>query len=299
MNIYNSLYRIWTILTTVFLIFTPLQAQEKKFYLSIVAMFQNEAPYLKEWIEYHKILGVEHFYLFNNLSKDNYMPVLKPYIEKGEVELFDWPYKIEGLTDFLRCQSAVYSRIAWKEETHWLGIIDIDEFIVPAQTYLLTDFLHEYEDFSALFINWQVFGTSKVEKVPKNKLQIEMLTWKAYEKMWMNRLGKTIVKPADVLHVANSHVCNLKPGCIYVNENRAILPSDMKARSKNIHVEKIQINHYWTRDQQYFRDVKLKLRSEKGGQTPQEVFYAKNQTNKIKDERILKYLPALRKAMKR
>ncbi|KIC71464.1 hypothetical protein DB44_DM00010, partial [Candidatus Protochlamydia amoebophila] len=29
--------------------------------LSVCAIFKNEAPYLKEWIEYHRLIGVKHF----------------------------------------------------------------------------------------------------------------------------------------------------------------------------------------------------------------------------------------------
>lgn len=54
-------------------------------------MFQNEAPWLKEWITYHhKVLGVDHFYLYNNDSTDDFMKILQPYIDNGIVELIDW-----------------------------------------------------------------------------------------------------------------------------------------------------------------------------------------------------------------
>lgn len=55
--------------------------------LSICAIFRDEAPYLKEWIEFHRMLGVQHFYLCSHNSIDNYKDVLKPYIRKGIVEL--------------------------------------------------------------------------------------------------------------------------------------------------------------------------------------------------------------------
>lgn len=51
--------------------------------LSVCSIFKNEAPYLREWIEYHLIVGIEHFYLYNNNSEDNFEEVLRPYIEKG------------------------------------------------------------------------------------------------------------------------------------------------------------------------------------------------------------------------
>ena len=31
-----------------------------RFELAIAAIFRNEAPYLREWIEFHRLVGVEH-----------------------------------------------------------------------------------------------------------------------------------------------------------------------------------------------------------------------------------------------
>src|SRR5690348_2224989 len=56
---------------------------EKKHKLSICSLFKNEAVHLKEWIEYHQMVGVDHFYLYDNGSKDRPRDVLTPYIRKG------------------------------------------------------------------------------------------------------------------------------------------------------------------------------------------------------------------------
>jgi len=39
-------------------------------YLSICAIFKDEAPYLPEWIEFHRLVGVERFFLYDNGSGD-------------------------------------------------------------------------------------------------------------------------------------------------------------------------------------------------------------------------------------
>ena len=49
-----------------------------KNYLALVAIFSNDGRFLKEWIEFYLIQGVEHFYLYNHLSQDNFKEVLKP-----------------------------------------------------------------------------------------------------------------------------------------------------------------------------------------------------------------------------
>ena len=40
-----------------------LYAQAVPYELGIVAIFRNEAKNLREWIEYHRLAGVEHFWL--------------------------------------------------------------------------------------------------------------------------------------------------------------------------------------------------------------------------------------------
>ena len=39
--------------------------------LAVGAIFQNEARYLREWIEFHRRQGVERFYLYENNSSDD------------------------------------------------------------------------------------------------------------------------------------------------------------------------------------------------------------------------------------
>ena len=60
---------------------------EKKYKVSVCAIFKNEAPYLKEWIEFNHLVGVEHFYMYNNNSEDDYLAVINPYIEKSWITL--------------------------------------------------------------------------------------------------------------------------------------------------------------------------------------------------------------------
>lgn len=47
------------------------------YYFSICAIFKDESLSIKEWIEYHKLIGVEHFYLYNNKSKDSSVSILQ------------------------------------------------------------------------------------------------------------------------------------------------------------------------------------------------------------------------------
>ncbi|MCB1136166.1 MAG: glycosyltransferase family 92 protein, partial [Chlamydiia bacterium] len=108
--------------------------------LWVCSVFQNEGPYLREWIEYHRMIGAEHFILFNNNSDDDYLNILDPYIQDKVVTLVEWPTPRHqasyNQTGAIR-QALNMSR----GKTRWLASIDIDEFIVPMYTENLVDFL--------------------------------------------------------------------------------------------------------------------------------------------------------------
>lgn len=107
-----------------------------KYQLSACAIFQDEAPYLKEWIEFHRLVGVEHFYLYNHRSRDHYREVLKPYILSGVVELIDKPKVANRIMVFNRLQCKCYNECLAKTRgiSKWVAFIDIDEFLFPCKS---------------------------------------------------------------------------------------------------------------------------------------------------------------------
>ena len=93
--------------------------------LSVVAILKNEAPYLKEWLDYHLLAGVDHFYLYDNDSPDTQAEVAAPYVKVGLVDYFSAPGKV--------MQNVVYNDAVkrFKFQSRYLAFIDGDEFIFP------------------------------------------------------------------------------------------------------------------------------------------------------------------------
>ena len=90
--------------------------------LAVVAIMKNEAPYLKEWMDYHILAGVDHFYIYDNDSPDNQREILQPYINTGIVT-----YKfLPGL----RQQMTAYNDAVknYKFFCRYMAFIDGDEF---------------------------------------------------------------------------------------------------------------------------------------------------------------------------
>ena len=107
--------------------------------LSITAIIRNEAPYIKEWLEFHKLVGVERFYIYDNESTDNIKEVLQPYIEKGEVVYKYFPGE--------KMQFAAYndSIKVNRYNTKYMAFIDLDEFIVPVEHNSILDFINDLQ----------------------------------------------------------------------------------------------------------------------------------------------------------
>ena len=261
-----------------------------KYYLSVCAIFRNEARFLREWIEYHRIVGVEHFYLYNNLSEDNYYDVLKPYVDSGIIELFQWPHQGKNQKEWNKIQCGAYSDLIKKKkkETFWLAIIDTDEFILPLSKNTVSEFLKDYEEYGGLVINWQLFGTS-VKRIPENDLLVRLLTKKAPEDFYTNRFVKSIVQPKKVKKVTQPHSCRYKEPYFHVTENKISFPR--KSILPYVSVNKIRINHYISRDEQFFYEEKQRrIREWHPGSPPIKI---NPELNVIEDRAIFTYMPEL------
>lgn len=270
-----------------------------QYYLSICAIFQDEELYLKEWIEFHHLLGVEHFYLYNNDSQDNYQNVLSPYISKGIVELIDWPSPEKG-KNWMPEQKKAYEHCLKKceEVSAWLAIIDVDEFIVPVIAPDLTSFLQAYDhrpEIGAIKINWQLYGTAWVASLAKNQLLIESLMLKAptnYHSSTVphNEVIKCIVRPQAVKHY-RIHEGDLKEGYF-------ALPEGGNKRFQKVQIDQIRINHYWTRTEDFFYDVKIGRRlrchnKEYLSSMEQKRF----DLNQVEDRIMERFIPQMQKIM--
>jgi hypothetical protein len=221
--------------------------------LSICAIFQNEAPFLKEWIEFHRMLGAEHFWLYNNNSTDDYLGVLDPYIEHNVVELEEW--RTEAEMPITAYQTAAYddclARAAGRSK--WLAFIDLDEYIMPTQGQAITDILAGYTDFAGVFLYWQMFGTSGLFDLPPGTPTIEALRLRAATTYRGNLDGKTICRPDRVDHMT-VHEAR------YVGDYFAVDLCKRRHPAGSIVTAPMRIHHYFTRTERYLREQKIPRR---------------------------------------
>ncbi len=229
---------------------------------AIGSMFRNEAPYLKEWIEYHKMIGVDHFFLYNDKSTDNWEEVLSPYIQDGLVEVFYWPTKDRN--QYYANQSNAFRNSLQRgvsTQTTWLAFIDIDEFLLPMKDSNIVDCMNRhFSDAGAVYVNWRCFGAGK-NVIPTGDPLIFDLTACSLKNHPKNSVGKSIVRPqcALIKHLWYAHTTPLKEGFFYLNGSKKIMPFEginLPTDGKT-HQEILRINHYVMRDKGFFENVRL------------------------------------------
>jgi hypothetical protein len=204
-----------------------------KYYLSLCCIIKNER-YLEEFINYYRIIGVEHFYIYDNDSSVPLSNRLNNFYYNRICTVINFPGKCLQLNAYQHCLDN------YGNETHWLIVCDGDEYILPKIHNSLRDFLNEYEDAHAVGINWVFFGTSFHDKI-QNGLLISKYK---YCNKSQDRHIKTICKPKFTLKFLDPHYANVIDPSKYFDSHRNIINS---AWNENFTTDIIQINHYFGR----------------------------------------------------
>jgi hypothetical protein len=211
----------------------------KRHYLAACLCFKDSARDLAEWLEFHRMVGVEHFYLYNNESSDHYAEVLRPYREAGLVTFHDWPGVAQQEATYTHCVEN------YKHEARWIAFVDDDEFLFPTKGDDLRRKLVRYEDFAGVAVARANFGASGHEKRPDG-LVIESYTRRSRA---LGKKIKSIVNPLEVRR-ATVHAFGYLRGAHAVDENKRVLTgANIEAPS----VDRICMNHYFTKSLEDFR----------------------------------------------
>lgn len=225
--------------------------------ISICCITQNEDRFLKEWVDYHQMIGVEHFYIYDNLSTDRTRQILDPYIASGVVEYLIWDKRYDTAAGWwkVQCDAYIDAVERAKHQSKWLCIIDTDEFIVPTKDLTLNHFLKDFECYGGVCLNWLFFGTSGIERVPDERWITTSLLLRAALSYPNNHTVKSIVQPERVNAHRSffPHTCTYIDGFFQVNANKV----RFKGESTDICIDRIRLHHYWCRDIEFLMKVKL------------------------------------------
>eukprot|EP00937_MAST-01D_sp_MAST-1D-sp2_P004133 g4133.t1 len=95
--------------------------------LSICTVLQDRARFLKEWINYHLLVGVGHFYIYDHGSVDDLAVEVQPFVDKGLVTIHDWKHAQIGHDPQGRARTHCFA--SHSSSTQFFAMIDVDEFL--------------------------------------------------------------------------------------------------------------------------------------------------------------------------
>ena len=129
--------------------------------IGIGAIVRNEAPYLLEWIAFHRVLGIERFFIADNGSTDGSGAILAALAAAGVVHHLPFPGR-PGTPPQLPAYEAILRRHGG--EADWIAFIDADEFLLPAAGLVALDAvlapLAASPGIGAIVVNWAVYGSA-------------------------------------------------------------------------------------------------------------------------------------------
>jgi len=234
------------------------------FYLSLLSIFKNESHIMKEWLEHYINEGVEHFYLIDNDSDDDYNKILDPYIKNGIVELI--------IDNKKHKQVQHYNKHFFEKckESEWIIVCDFDEFIFSRNKYSsIKEYLKDVkDDVGQIYIPFKIFGSNNIINQPESvKEQFTKRTYYnngKYHCMKNNDeiLNKTIIK-TKYLKSFGLHFSNINMNCKQItSDGRPKIIGDDKNYSNINEIilsnSSLHLNHYVLQSKDWFLNIKSK-----------------------------------------
>lgn len=253
--------------------------------LSVCSIFRDEAPYLKEWIEFHLMMGAERFTLYDNRSQDGWREVLKPY---GDVvEVVDWPYPPPCVLEFLKHYLAGHHE-------GWTAFIDPDEFLYAPEHVTLAEFLEALpEEWGALAANWLCFGSSGLERHDARPM-IERFVFRHHDDFWMNHHVKSVVRMDRKINPTSDNHWFEVEGGTFDERGRKVA----SCFTREVSHERVRVNHYTTKSRQEYMLRAARGRVDKMPEKS-EGHFDSLQSFAVEDRKIQKYLPELKSRLEK
>lgn len=254
--------------------------------IAVCAIFKDEAPYLLEWLAFHKMIGVDRFFLYDNGSTDGGADRVRRSSFARNVTLIDWPDRPGQLSAYN------HFRVNHARRFTWAAFIDIDEFIMPLAGSSVRDVVMRevYQPFAAILLQWLVFGPSGHDRRPAG-LVIENYVRRLPSTANVSRHVKTLVRTEHLLGIDYTpHAAECSgPACNTRGE--AVLPYAIQPTECH---DVIVINHYFTKSQEDWEFKRRRGRGDSLEPYQERIFFDVADEAAITDTGAMRFVPRLR-----
>ncbi|KAK9917837.1 hypothetical protein WJX75_008753 [Coccomyxa subellipsoidea] len=219
---------------------------EKRKGVAICALVEDPEEDLREWVEYHRNLGVTRFYIMDLNSSRPSGREIADFISSGLVDFF-YSSDLTAKTRFPQLYVYDICLTRFGDFHQWMAFLDPDEYLVlqsRASAERLPEFLKAYDQHGGLAVNMRIFGSSGFQTRPKGGIlrnYIKCLPEQHEE----NRRIKTIVNTAldAALHMHSVNHVNFKDGFSAVDESKRPLKTGNSTTAR-VSMEKVAVHKY-------------------------------------------------------
>ncbi len=283
---------------------------------TVFSAVKNEAPFLLEWVAYHRVIGFDQVIIVSNDCTDHTVALLDALAAAGEV--VHLPQTVPEGASPQAAATALVNGAGLVKDGDWCIFLDSDEFLnIHAGEGRVADLVERIGDYQAMLINWRRFGDSGNASFPGRYVS-EAFT-RAETPFPEQTLVKTFFRKSERVAGFSPflHRCALVPRKVRLSEiiNSAgnELHTALKPRGRQNHrawvkegehgwgrvwkdemgYDIAQINHYMVRDPASFALKILRGRGhvEAGAENLRHTaeFYQKNNLNEAEDCTILRW----------
>ena len=207
--------------------------------LAICLLIKDENEYLQEWLDYHRKVGISHFYIYDNNSR---VPISEELQNEKDVTIKLWSHNPVN-------QCAAYNDCCKTHNTEVdkIAFIDTDEFICFDSKYktiqeVWLDLERQFGRIDHLGAYWRMYG--KTEPYFQTRQSID-----DYKQYYENYHIKSIFDPKLVKQFTDPHHAIVTGN--YINEkNEPIINAfgSKEGHYNDSHTSQtIWIKHIWSR----------------------------------------------------
>ncbi len=156
----------------------PPEAETGRQGIAIVACVKNEASYIREWVHFHRSVGVRHFYLYDDGSTDGTFSLLREILNGEELTVVPWKMRMrdDGSGELLNGQTMAFAHaiLNFGGKYDRMAFIDVDEFLLPKTGRTLQEALLGAGGFPNISLPWHMFGHSGHVARPAGPICLEL-----------------------------------------------------------------------------------------------------------------------------
>jgi len=208
------------------------------YYLGLCAIAKDETPFLKEWVGYHQYIGFEKIIIYDNESAVPVRETIAEFFDSGVADT----YFIQG--DAMQLTAYNHCLKQHGHEFEWLAFFDLDEFLCLKQDRDARVLMRDYEAYSGLSVNWDMFGSSGFLGRPQG-----LVTQNYRQSLGYTVNSKCIVRPARVKMPLSPHHFIFHEGISVNADKRPAIGAYAP-----LAVDRVCLNHYSIRSQQDYEE---------------------------------------------